>query len=640
MKYMLSERMESKFSAYVVSNGSKEYYPENTLSKFSVKFPFSFDLPTNENEKWVISLNSIGLSSKFGSKYEKHYNEPLVIHIVNLTSTYICTGLTDAELLECKTTVKTRNEILKRFFNRCYYGEQVVEHCSPKTLSHILKVWKTLNLYFGELHQTNYYHNTLETAKDLQILIKQLIDDGIQIKQINEMKYEFSAAAKVSDERVLLIRKDFLDLCNFSQDTTFIDARQRNQHADRRLFRNIQHARELNDDTVNFSLGEGSHNYHLFVFNEEHKSLTLEIKKFMQHDIAVPNLIKIKCGNIRSQVFNNTHSNDIDVIKPVFDVKGSHYFHEFENPVFVPLLNSRLSDLNFELTDEYDEQLILKTGLPTIISATFKKMPADYKCFNIRITPNQDSPENTNSKFKNILPNTFTFNNNWCVGLKDITFPNQFKNLPTDENEIVIIKLSNDLKPIQNERYRIPISNTKSNLQDFIKHLNSKILNTNAFTFDVDTTDTVSIKAKTNVIVSISRHLAQLLGFLPLVFDSTQTVQNYWKSTLTPNVVKKASTPVNISLFRPAFLMVYLDFVELTLISGVYTNIVKIIPVKIEKDTLECQTMEFKNIEFRKLGKMIVSEINTEIRDPAGNLVQFDNDKLTLHLFFTNNPLN
>ncbi len=641
--------MDSKFTAYIVSNGSKEYYPDNTLSNFSVKFPFSLDLPTNENEKWAISLNSIGLSSKFGSKYEKYNSEPLMFQILSLVTRDICRNSTIRP--QCENTILEHNKWIMRKFNKCYFGSEVKENCHPEPLSQSLRGWMLLHLRHSwdydngqpfsilkglvGLHQTSYYHNPLETATDLKILIDQLKEDGFNINKLNDLKYEISIDKSISPERILFIRKDFLDHCTYSQNTSFIDPNTPNE--EKRSFDSIEKARRVNGNTQSFS----SHNYQIFVFNVEFNSLTLEIKKFMRITLAIPNLVKIKCNNIRSQVFNNTYSNDIEVIKPVFEENGSHYFHEFENPVFVPLLNSCLSDLNFELTNEYDEQLNLSTGLPTIVSATFKKMAADYKCFNIRITPGQDSPENTSSSFKNILPNTFTFNTSWFVGLKDITFPNQFKNLPSDDNnEIVVVKLTNELKVIQNERHRIPISNLKANQQEFIRYLNSKIQSINAFSFEIDSSNFVSIKTKTNVLISMSKHLAQFLGFLPLVLDSEQnTTQNYWKHTFKVNSTKQAETPVTISLFRPAFLMVYLDFVELTLISGKYTNIVKIVPVKIERTDLECQTIEFKSIEYRKLGKMILSEINTEIRDPSGKLVQFDSDKLTLHIVFTNNPM-
>lgn len=644
--------MMSQFSAYITSNGSKEFYPDNTLSNFSVKFPFSLDLATNENEKWAISINRIGLSSKFGTRYEKYNNEPLLIQILNLRKPDICDSSQTCD------KVKQLNTYFSSLFNRCYYGEEVKENCNPEPMESFFRVWGLKNLvtYFGfplmdnndplsiftrfkRFHQINYYHNPMESLKDLRILIKQLQGEGgFIVKKINEMKYEISVSSVVSSERIIFLRDDFINNCSFSQNASFINPKK--QSVKTILFPNIEKARELNGNLLSFGPGNSSHKYFMFVFNVEFKSLTLEIKKFVSHAIAIPNLIKIKCDNIRNQVFNNTHSNDIEVIKPVFENNGSHYFHDFENPVFVPLLTTRLSDLNFKLTDEYDDGLILSTGLPTILSATFKKMLADYKSFNIRLTPGQDSVENTSSKFKNILPNTFTFNNNWFVGLKDITFPNQFKILPSDENEIVVVKLTPDLKVIESERHRISILNLKVNLREFIRHLNLKVFHLNAFTFEIDeTANIVSIKAVTDVRISISKHLAQILGFLPLVFSSEAETPKYWKQTLTTNSTQVADTPLSIDLFRPAYLMIYMDFVELTLISSEYSNILKIVPVKIEPEHLECQTLEFKSIEYRKLGKMIVGEINTEIRDPSGKLVQFDGDKVALHLFFTNNPL-
>lgn len=636
--------MNSKFSAYILSNGCRDFYPDNTLSKFAVKFPFSLDLSINGNEKWAISLNSIGLSSKFESKYLRYNSDPLMIQITNFLEKEHCYHL-EVQRKNCEEMLFEYNNDIIKLYNKCYFGSEIFSNCNVVEIRDFFRHWGLSNLNFGSnyesnnpkepfggIHQFSYFYNSLENNEDLNILIENLKDGDLIVTKKSNSKYEITPNRAI--EKIIFIRTDLADRLTITQNFKPVD--QNFRERPKRLFNSVISARNLNNNIVN----TGSHNYKLFVFNIEYKSLTLEFKKFMNGYLAIPNLIKIKCQNIRSQVFNNTYSQDIELVKPEFNEKGEHYFHEFETPLFIPLLNTNLNSLKFQLTDEYDEQLSLSTGLPTILSATFMKMPSDYKCFNIRLTPTTDSVENNSSKFKTVLPNTFTFNEKWSVGLKDITFPNQFKNLPSDDNDIVIIKLTNELKVIQNERHKIPIPNIKANLQEFLNYLNLKMTAVNAFTFELDSnTNTVSIKSKTNANISISKNLAQFLGFLPLIVDS-DLAMNYWKYTIKANEVKKADLPVNLVLFRPAFLMVYLDFIELTLISGVYTNIVKIVPVKmINNDDVECQTLEFKTIEFRKLGKMVVSEINTEIRDPSGKLVQFNNDKLGLHLFFTNSQL-
>jgi hypothetical protein len=102
----------------------------------------------------------------------------------------------------------------------------------------------------------------------------------------------------------------------------------------------------------------------------------------------------------------------------------------------------------------------------------------------------------------------------------------------------------------------------------------------------------------------------------------------------TPTKIGK----VDWHIFRPAYLMIYSDLVKPTLISSSYANILRIVPVKsVEKD-IEYQSTEFKNVEFRELSNNMVNIIKVDIRSHSGELVQFNSNFISLHLYFTNNP--
>ncbi len=636
--------MFEKFSAYILSNGSGDYYPDNTLSAFSVKFPFSLELPTSRNEKWLIALNSIGLSSKFESEYLRYNNDPLILQMVNLTDESHCYKETSGiSRRGCQTRILEHNKHIFELFNKCYYGDEKMKKCNSPEIKNFLVDWAVKNLHTSSnfkggdsdpsatIHQLIYYYHSLADVGDLNLLLRNLKESQLVIDEISKTKFQITS--KYDVERLFFIRTDLVDRCQVSQQFEVPISGQPNKPPI--LFPSAVSARNLNNSTIHI----GVHNYKMFVLNHEFTTLNLEFKGFMGGYLAIPNVIKIKCDSIRYQVFNNSYSNDLEVMKPVFEENDMHYFHEFEKPIFIPLLTSTLSDLKFELTDEYNERLHLTAGLPTVLSVTLKKMSSTYKSFNVRLTPTNDSLDNTSSKFVTVLPNTFTFTNKWRVGLKDVVFPNHFKNLPSNENEIVIIKLEPDLTVIHNERHKIHIPNIRGSLREFINYLNLKIRSVDAIILETDsTTNKVIIKPKTCCHISISKHLAQLLGFLPMIGESTTA--NYWKHTFTAfssDVMKQSDFFVNMELFRPAYLLVYLDFIEQTLVSGKYTNILKFVPVKKEKKEIECQTLEFRTVEFRKLAKLRLSEITAEIRDPSGKLIQFDNNKLALHLVFSNN---
>jgi len=646
--------MDNKFSAYIVSNGSSDVFPDNTLSKFSVQFPFPLETTLNSNEKWSIAINSIGLSSKFENDTFK--DAPVILQMVNLyDKSENCNpgNAVGIDLIRkkeaCNYYLNIFNEKIYKLFGKCYSANETYTYCNIKTIKDLITNWALENLYYGHnfserttdghIHQLNYYFNDLLNDEQLSALVTHIQESDIIVTVLKENLVKLSPG-NVVKERLFFIRTDLVDRCTITQDTSFknLNTYIRPVNTPYELFRNYQNARDLNKTYLTI----GQHKYKLFVINDEFRHLNIEFEKSLIGLGKIPDLIKIKCDNIRSQVYNNTHSNDLNLIKPKFDDKGSHYFHEFENPLFIPLLNTNIYSLTFQLTDGNDKQLNLATGLPTILAVTFQKMYLDYKSFNIRLSPTHDIQENTSSSFKNILPGTFTFDQTWSVGLKDITFPNHFKNLPSNENEIVILKLNNEMKIVNNQKHKIPIANIRSNAQNFITYLNDKLFAIDAIDFSYDNdSKQVSIKAKTNAHVYISKNLAQLLGFSPFESSTSSTnvsTKQYWKNTFKVNTVKEAEYPINVNIFRPAFLMIYLDFVELSLVSGVFTNIIKIVPVKNGDEISECLSHEFKTVEFRRLNKNNLSEINTEIRDPAGRLVQFDSDKVNLSLFFTNNP--
>jgi len=72
------------------SNGSFEYYPDNTLSKFSVKLPLSLNLLISFNKNWKKGLNGIGVSSKFVFDYTDYEKMPIFIELLLYFDQYSC----------------------------------------------------------------------------------------------------------------------------------------------------------------------------------------------------------------------------------------------------------------------------------------------------------------------------------------------------------------------------------------------------------------------------------------------------------------------------------------------------------------------------------------------------------------------
>lgn len=342
--------------------------------------------------------------------------------------------------------------------------------------------------------------------------------------------------------------------------------------------------------------------------------------------------MKIKCDNIRAQFFNNTHSKDIEVIKPNFVDINSHYFHEFTNPIYVPLLNTTLRDLTFELTDEFDHKLKLDEGIATILQLSFKRMTSINKSFSIRLTPMLNENNNTINQFTNILPSTLNLNENWRVGLKEISFPSNIKTFPNDNNEIIVTLMDEAMNYIPLSKYHCKIPNQKYDATTLVKTLNDRVARHNSISFLI-TDNVLSVISKENCEIEISYNIAKILSL-----DFTTTSPDYAKIKLIKHKRINIGNKINWILFRPAYLMVYSELVKQSLISSAYTDILRVVPITKEEKDIEYQSIEFQNVEYRELANNIVNIIKIEIRSHSGELVPFDSNFLCLHLFFTNNP--
>ena len=643
--------MDTKFSMYVISNGSFEYYPENTLSKFSVKLPLSLNLPISFNEKWGIALNGIGVSSKFTSDYTDNEKMPILIELLSYADQYSCqeySGIRPSEN-PCHLEKSKYNAMIQNISGYCHSDESDTKDCSTDlNLINQLDDWILNNIRSGGLIEHyiegidskdmksvvyNFYFNSLKNQKSLDKFVKTLRDHELLINIKNPNNISLSNKPSRNVERIFMFRKDFFDKSVITQNIKPFQETNEIIIDESILFSNNMQGRNLNRTSITMN----NVTYIILILNEEHTLINIDFKGFTENYLSIPNIIKIKCENIRAQIFNNSHSKDIEIIKPRFKNFEDHYFHEFENPIFVRLLNTSLRDLTFELTDEYDNQLSLTEGIPTLLQLSFKRMISTSKSFSVRLTPIITEEENSASKFSNILPNILDLNENWRVGLKEITFPSNIKTFPNDNNEVWITEYDSNMKEIPDKNYYFKLSNDTFNNDLFVKSLNTITSAIDLTTFSI-VENVLFVTAKRNCRVLFSENIAKILQ-LPRI-GSLQSTISYYGGDCPQNKLIQMGQKINWIIFRPAYLMIYSDLVKQTLISSEYTNILRIVPVKYEDEQNEYQSTEFRNIEFKEIANKFVNIINIEIRSHSGELVQFDSNFVSLHLYFTNNPFN
>jgi len=140
-----------------------------------------------------------------------------------------------------------------------------------------------------------------------------------------------------------------------------------------------------------------------------------------------PNLVRIQCDQITEQIFNSKLTRDLKIFCPSFEMKEKYTFHQFDSEEYVPLSNSVLDKLSFNICDEHDNLLDIDYGVSTFIKLKFKKMNSQPDSFNVRLSPDENQ---SCSDFTIDLPQPYYLDSSWKVSLSSICYANIFRPLP------------------------------------------------------------------------------------------------------------------------------------------------------------------------------------------------------------------
>lgn len=133
----------------------------------------------------------------------------------------------------------------------------------------------------------------------------------------------------------------------------------------------------------------------------------------------------------------------------------------------------------------------------------------------------------------------------------------------------------------------------------------------------------------------MSKALACVLG---LILPSEYLIREYAVTlTVEKNSRILGRAFVNLNHFKPQYLMIYCDIIKNSIIGNEYSNLLRIVPID-QNNKRSHQTVDFKNITFHEIANYLVNRIKIEIRDHSGNIVNFENNNINLHLYFTNEP--
>jgi hypothetical protein len=608
---------------YCISNGSPEMFPDNTLTSFGNKFPFMYDYGKESNNfKLQVAVDSIGFSLNFNPNFISR-NKKTYPHII----------------IEQKTITKK--------FSKCYsYKYNELTECDDFITDAIDDILDEKN--GDEIYTYKYIHfdNSILDMRAICEIFKKF-DKWLTIYCNNETN---TIRIRYNNSKLLIHFN--VNLFPFVKIST--------EHRYPPSTNDLQdHLHVLNTiEEEKYQAKQIGKNYYQFYRCEPKYDIILELSKMLA--LNCPKIIKVKCKNIRDQIYNNTHEKDLLVFSPQIDeMKKEHpyFFHEFETRTYCTLENTILDQISFELHNEFNEPLHLDTGIPTLLKLDIIAMEKYKKAFNIRIASTIDNRSNFTVK----LPQNLRFNDKWRVCLSSINLPNSFNTFLIEKNLTITFRYEKGTLGVStgpntyhpDQKLELVLKNKKYTKKELLSLINL-FLNKNSENIDIgEIVEYTPPGRNVKMVKLIQKHygnleipepLVQLLGDVDREYHYTENGIVYFihvhekaeKSYEQP-LTSEFLNPINASCFRPSYIMLYTDIIQPIAVSGVYMNIMKIFPTS--PSDAPYVIKEFKNTEYLSLNNYDIKEISFQLRNHAGDFISFDNDNrdpVILNLHFSN----
>ena len=645
-----STTMDDKRSFYVISNGSSETYPNNTLTKFTNRFPAPIDLQGSQN--YEVAVESIGFSCLFRNiKLPENKSVPSFI-LTNqffidktLSGSGNC-AFEGQEINEVCSKPKPlemtlRHDSIKRLFNKLIKIEEInpVEKQKKTEGSETEFVLEPPPpfYYFGRFEEKYYtqeelteYFTKINEKYALKITFKDgLLDfsrpiDATVSDNFYEVYFHSSMLETFGFESSLLLEYE-----KHFKTPRFFDSAE--MVAPKRLWKKKTLANIYTYD------GELYFKFTVGAFENTVRATKSPISKMI-----FPHVVKVVSNNIYPQIFNSSYSNDMVVFCPDFKNNDDYYFHEFESRQYVPLLNSSLTDFEIKLCDEDNNQLQLLPGVPSFLKINIRKM-SDKSTFNVRLTSAKSKafPDNTSQNFRIKLPNVLSLDKRWRVALTSISHPNTFNTfLPEKNSRGIIVK-----QIATNIVGRKVLSDIIHTPETILSELNEVFSNKQLGEVTIDAENKLKFKFWKESLVGISTNLLRVLGYNePLNLNEMITTIPITQKNLklligkneddSNNYTLLFNNPINVNALRPNYIIAYTNFIESTIIGGIYSKILRVIPVSSKEKGYIIS--DFKHKEFLELQNTEISEIEIVLRSHDGAYIYFGtNEEVILNLEFT-----
>ena len=381
-------------------------------------------------------------------------------------------------------------------------------------------------------------------------------------------------------------------------------------------------------------------------FNDTYLNSTIKVNKDNQGLLfKTPNILQIKCENIKPYPHDSNFTKTIGVVKLNSENKYSSFCHTFKGNQFYPLENKLNETWEILITDENNSRLKLYEGIPTILEIGVIETKMENE-LNIACTSKVSDiyPKNCPTEFTSLQAQPIEITHEWQVALSSITFKNHFKFDSNFHFKFSYQCYNQDLEKLFERSVTID-ENVKSiddileTFKDVLKrHIDPDREKRSPKTHRASIGKVIiqdgslSIHFFKATKITFSPYMAMILGVNNNLYDSNTDpkVESVVYEIGMERNANDAATggtlvgvrPIDMEFnLTPKFMFIEMDAIKDVPIGNQNGKILKIVPLSDETSGLYV-TKDFKILDFHPLERHYLRKIDFRLRAQSGSLLQ------------------
>ena len=657
------------FTLTLLSNGSDQYFSNNTLTSFTNQLPQEIIL--NKDKDWCVSLQDIGIHLNY-ENFSISKENPIFLafdaqDLLPIVGTKI-EDLSSGQLLPSNVlTLCTKSKVVKN-----------VHHISVETL-HVSPQLFNLDLIAKKLHQ--FISNSKLLNDNLQFLVASNYINNIQLyaKEGNETNVKGLKEYAINNPSIDVVKVRQVYFKNISYTS---NSQEKNNFPIALCIHSLLYeALQLKYKKNTTQIEINDQNYILVILNPSDIILSPHVLENEFPRLA-SNICHVFCNIVEPYQFNENYCQLIRTISlPRYN---NYYFNTSKTSQFFKINKESLKQINIKLFTEDFELLPLLPGVASITKLRFKAMDKP-RVSNLKVSSSSEKYsafENRNSSFRVKIPSNLNFNQpNLHISVSSITFPNKFKTFPANSKNILYVLTINEQLQIEKvENITIPGRSFQSS-RDLLYSINYQLSKAGISSFSFHSTHQLKdnfhpsnqyclIKSTQSIIIVLPLHLSIILGVKKDFIGLNDKGEYFWGDVdisnrfyISPGMKMKAQQisknminliketlveekdllkngyfitlkggdsysfnhSLNIYEFKPKYFLLYNNICEHSIYDSKFLRILKIVPVR--ESLAEFMTIEFENEEYQKIQVSHPNYLEFTLRTHTGELVQFHDTK-------------